>query len=195
MRGNLTIPNAISVARLVGVPLFLWLLLVAEADVWAFLVLVLGGASDWLDGYLARRLNQFSRVGEILDPLIDRLYIAATLVGLALREFIPWWLLAILVLRDVLLVALLPILRRRGRISLPVTYVGKTGTFALLWGFPLLLLGGLPFPVGSAIVAIGWAFALWGAFLYWWAGVRYAQTALRVDYAAGVERSQGHDTR
>lgn len=195
MRGNLTIPNAISVARLVGVPLFLWLLLVAEADVWAFLVLVLGGASDWLDGYLARRLNQFSRVGEILDPLIDRLYIAATLVGLALREFIPWWLLAILVLRDVLLIALLPILRRRGRISLPVTYVGKTGTFALLWGFPLLLLGGLPFPVGSAIVAIGWAFALWGSFLYWWAGVRYAQTALGVDYAAGVERSQGHDTR
>jgi cardiolipin synthase len=195
VRGNLTIPNIISVARLLGVPLFLWLILVAEADVWAFVVLVIGGASDWLDGYLARRLNQFSRLGEILDPLIDRLYIAATLVGLALREFIPWWLLGLLVARDVLLVALLPALRRRGRIALPVTYVGKTGTFALLWGFPLLLLGGLPFPVGAAIVAIGWAFALWGTFLYWWAGVRYAQMAFRVDYAAGVERSAGHDPR
>lgn len=195
MRGILTVPNGISVARLLGVPLFLWFILVAEADVWAFVVLVLGGASDWLDGYLARRLNQFSRLGEILDPLIDRLYIAATLLGLALRGFIPWWLLGLLILRDVLLLALLPILRRRGRITLPVTYVGKTGTFALLWGFPLLLLGGLPFPVGSAIVAIGWAFALWGTFLYWWAGVRYAQTALHVDYAAGVERSPGHDPR
>ena len=195
VRGNLTIPNIISVARLLGVPLFLWLILVAEADVWAFVVLVIGGASDWLDGYLARRLNQFSRLGEILDPLIDRLYIAATLVGLALREFIPWWLLGLLVARDVLLVALLPALRRRGRIALPVTYVGKTGTFALLWGFPLLLLGGLPFPAGAAIVAIGWAFALWGTFLYWWAGVRYAQMAFRVDYAAGVERSAGHDPR
>lgn len=195
VRGNLTIPNIISVARLLGVPLFLWLILVAEADVWAFVVLVIGGASDWLDGYLARRLNQFSRLGEILDPAIDRLYIAATLVGLALREFIPWWLLGLLVARDVLLVALLPALRRRGRIALPVTYVGKTGTFALLWGFPLLLLGGLPFPAGAAIVAIGWAFALWGTFLYWWAGVRYAQMAFRVDYAAGVERSAGHDPR
>lgn len=195
VRGNLTIPNIISVARLLGVPLFLWLILVAEADVWAFVVLVIGGASDWLDGYLARRLNQFSRLGEILDPAIDRLYIAATLVGLALREFIPWWLLGLLVARDVLLVALLPALRRRGRIALPVTYVGKTGTFALLWGFPLLLLGGLPFPVGAAIFAIGWAFALWGTFLYWWAGVRYAQMAFRVDYAAGVERSAGHDPR
>jgi cardiolipin synthase len=195
VRGNLTIPNIISVARLLGVPLFLWLILVAEADVWAFVVLVIGGASDWLDGYLARRLNQFSRLGEILDPAIDRLYIAATLVGLALREFIPWWLLGLLVARDVLLLALLPALRRRGRIALPVTYVGKTGTFALLWGFPLLLLGGLPFPAGAAIVAIGWAFALWGTFLYWWAGVRYAQMAFRVDYAAGVERSAGHDPR
>jgi cardiolipin synthase len=195
VRGNLTIPNIISVARLLGVPLFLWLILVAEADVWAFVVLVIGGASDWLDGYLARRLNQFSRLGEILDPAIDRLYIAATLVGLALREFIPWWLLGLLVARDVLLLALLPALRRRGRIALPVTYVGKTGTFALLWGFPLLLLGGLPFPVGAAIFAIGWAFALWGTFLYWWAGVRYAQMAFRVDYAAGVERSAGHDPR
>lgn len=194
-RGNLTIPNAISIARLFGVPLFLYLILVAEADVWAFVVLVIGGASDWLDGYLARRLDQGSRLGELLDPLIDRLYIVATLLGLALREFIPWWLVGLLVLRDLLLLTLLPVLRRRGRIALPVTYVGKTGTFALLWGFPLLLLGSLPFPVGTAIVAIGWAFALWGTFLYWWAGVRYAQAALSVDYAAGDERSGPHDPR
>lgn len=190
-----TIPNGVSLLRLLGVPLFLWLLLAQEADFAAFVVLVVGGASDWLDGYLARRLQQFSPLGEILDPLIDRLYIAATLIGLALREFIPWWLVALLVARDLVLVALLPVLRRRGRVALPVTYVGKTGTFALLWGFPLLLLGGFPFPVGTAIVAIGWAFALWGTFLYWWAGVRYVQTALRVDYAAGDERRERRESQ
>lgn len=194
MNGRIaTIPNGVSLLRLLGVPLFLWLLLAQQADFAAFVVLVVGGASDWLDGYLARRLQQFSPLGEILDPLIDRLYIAATLIGLALREFIPWWLVALLVARDLVLVALLPVLRRRGRVALPVTYVGKTGTFALLWGFPLLLLGGFPFPVGTAIVAIGWAFALWGTFLYWWAGVRYVQTALRVDYAAGDERRESHE--
>ncbi len=190
-----TIPNGVSLLRLLGVPLFLWLLLAQEADFAAFVVLVVGGASDWLDGYLARRLQQFSPLGEILDPLIDRLYIAATLIGLALREFIPWWLVALLVARDLLLVALLPVLRRHGRVALPVTYVGKTGTFALLWGFPLLLLGGFPFPVGTAIVAIGWAFALWGTFLYWWAGVRYVQTALSVDYAAGDERRETRESQ
>ena len=196
MNGRIaTIPNGVSLLRLLGVPLFLWLLLAQEADVAAFVVLVVGGASDWLDGYLARRLQQFSPLGEILDPLIDRLYIAATLIGLALREFIPWWLVALLVARDLVLVALLPVLRRRGRVALPVTYVGKTGTFALLWGFPLLLLGGFPFPVGTAIVAIGWAFALWGTFLYWWAGVRYVQTALRVDYAAGDERRERRESQ
>ena len=196
MNGRIaTIPNGVSLLRLLGVPLFLWLLLAQEADFAAFVVLVVGGASDWLDGYLARRLQQFSPLGEILDPLIDRLYIAATLIGLALRGFIPWWLVALLVARDLVLVALLPVLRRRGRVALPVTYVGKTGTFALLWGFPLLLLSGFPFPVGTAIVAIGWAFALWGTFLYWWAGVRYVQTALRVDYAAGDERRERRESQ
>lgn len=192
-RSVVTVPNMISLLRLLGIPVFLWLLLVEQLDLAAFLVLVAGGASDWLDGYAARRLGQFSKLGEVLDPLIDRLYIAATLIGLALREFIPWWLVAVLVARDVFLLALLPILRRRGRLALPVTYVGKTGTFALLWGFPLLLLGGLPFPVGTAIVSIGWAFALWGTFLYWWAGLRYAQIAYSVDYAAGAERRRDHD--
>lgn len=172
----LTIPNALSLARLIGVPVFLWLILVAEADALAFLLLVVAGATDWLDGYLARRLNQQSRLGALLDPLADRLYIAATLVGLAVRGIIPWWLVVILLLRELLLVALLPRLRRQGRVALPVTYVGKAATFALLWGFPLLLLGAVP-GVGPWAAMAGWTFAIWGTFLYWWAGIRYAQQA------------------
>ena len=172
----LTVPNVLSFARLLGVPVFLWLVLVPQADVWAFVLLAVAGASDWVDGYLARRLDQRSELGVLLDPLADRLYIAATLLGLALRGLIPWWLVGILVARELFLLALLPRIRRSGRLALPVTYVGKSATFCLLWGFPLLLLGGLP-TFGAAALAFGWAFALWGTYLYWWAGLRYAQQA------------------
>lgn len=172
-----TIPNVISMLRLLGVPLFLWLVLVPKADIWAFVVLVVAGATDWIDGYLARRLNQQTRLGVLLDPLADRLYIAATLLGLALRSIVPWWLVGVLVVRELVLLTLLPTLRRHGRVSLPVTYVGKAATWCLLWGFPLLLLGGLPGAWGSAALACGWAFALWGTALYWWAGLRYVQQA------------------
>ena len=170
-----TVPNILSLARLLGIPVFLWLVLVERAGVWAFVVLVVAGASDWFDGYLARRLDQQSALGEVLDPLVDRLYILATLIGLALRDVIGWWLVGLLVGRDLVLLALLPMLRRSGRIALPVTFVGKAGTFALLWGFPLLLLGSLPGTWGTVLTAFGWGFALWGTYLYWWAGIRYAQ--------------------
>lgn len=171
-----TVPNVISFARLLGVPVFLWLVLGPHADTAAFLLLVAAGVSDWVDGYLARRLNQRSRIGVLLDPIADRLYIAATLFGLAVREIIPWWLVAILVARELLLVALLPMLRRQGRVALPVTYVGKAATFCLMWGFPVLLIADNPV-FGDTVAAFGWAFALWGTFLYWWAGIRYAQQA------------------
>lgn len=172
----LTVPNLLSVLRLLGIPVFLWLVLGLHADGTAFVLLAIAGATDWLDGYLARRLDQRTRLGVLLDPLVDRLYIAATILGLALRGLIPWWLVVLLLARELLLVVLLPRLRRTGRVALPVTYVGKTATFALLWGFPLLLLGDLG-PAGSTAMAIGWAFIIWGTYLYWWAGLRYAQQA------------------
>ena len=180
----LTIPNILSFARLAGVPLFLWLVLVEQADLWAFAVLVLAGVSDWVDGFLARALNQRSNLGILLDPLADRLYIAATLLGLAIREIIPWWLVAVLVARELMLLALVPILRKSGRLALPVTYVGKAATFCLFWGFPLLLLEGVDSWVGGFSQAAGWAFALWGTALYWWAGIRYVQKALALRVSA-----------
>lgn len=172
-----TIPNLMSFARLLGVPLFLWLLLVEHADGWAFLLLVLAGISDWLDGAVARATGQMSRLGELLDPLADRLYIAATIIGLALRGIIPWWLVVVLAARDVMLLGLLPFLRRRGLLALPVTLVGKAATFCLLWGFPFLLLSTLPGAAGEWASALGWAFAAWGVGLYWWAGISYLAIA------------------
>ena len=173
----LTVPNGLSVLRLLGVPVFLWLVLVPQADGWAFLVLAIAGITDWLDGALARMLNQQSRVGALLDPAADRLYIAATIIGLAIRTIIPWWIVIVLVARDVVLLGLIPLLRKHGMLVLPVTMLGKAATFCLLWGFPTLLLSTFDTWWGTLAGAAGWAFSLWGVSLYWWAGVDYIRTA------------------
>jgi cardiolipin synthase len=170
-----TLPNALSALRLLGVPVFVWLLLGPKADVWAIAILAVGGLTDWLDGFLARRWNQRSRVGQILDPIADRLYILAILVCLAIRDIIPWWLVVVLVARDVVLAALVPALKTRGYTSLPVHFVGKAATFCLLYAFPLILLGEFDGAVGTVAKVAGWAFAIWGTGLYWWAGLLYVR--------------------
>jgi len=169
-----TLPNIISTVRLAGVPLFLWLVIGPEADVWALVVLMVAGFSDWLDGYLARKLNQMSKLGEILDPVADRLYILAAVIGLLYRDIIPWWVAAILLLRDAFLWCLVPFLRTRGYSALPVHYLGKTATAALLYAFPLLFIGDGNGPIATLAQVFGWAFAIWGIGLYWWAGLLYA---------------------
>lgn len=170
----LTVPNLLSMLRLAGVPLFLWLVLGPEADGWALVVLMISGITDYLDGWLARVLDQRSSLGEILDPVADRLYILAVVVGLGLREIIPWWVAIILPLRDLLLWGLVPLLRTRGYSALPVHFLGKAATFNLLYAFPLLLLGEGEGVVPTLANVFGWAFAVWGIGLYWWAGVLYA---------------------
>jgi cardiolipin synthase (CMP-forming) len=170
----LTIPNVISIIRLAGVPLFLWLILVPEADGWALLVLFLSGISDYADGYLARKLHQTSKLGAILDPVADRLYILSTVIGLGMRDIIPWWVAIILPLRDAFLWCLVPFLRTRGYSSLPVHFLGKAATANLLYAFPLLLLGDGTGVLAMLAKVFGWAFAIWGTALYWWAGLLYA---------------------
>ena len=189
-----TIPNILSVLRLAGVPLFLWLVLGPEADAWALAVLMISGVTDFLDGYLARRLDQFSNLGEILDPVADRLYILAVVIGLALREIIPWWVAIILPLRDLLLWGLVPLLRTRGYSALPVHFLGKAATFNLLYAFPLLLLGEGQGVVPTMAEVFGWAFAVWGIGLYWWAGVLYAWQVRKLlrDTPRLVPRSSEH---
>ena len=168
-----TIPNLVSFTRLLGVPLFLWLVLGPEEDELALLVLMASGVTDYLDGVLARKLNQSSKVGQILDPVADRLYILAVVAGLALRDIIPWTLAVSLPLRDIALFALIPFLRTRGYSSLPVHFLGKAATAALLYAFPLLLLGDGTGTFAVLANAFGWSFAIWGTGLYWWAGLLY----------------------
>lgn len=175
----LTVPNVISLARLLLVPVFGYLI-VAGQDVGALAVLALAGVSDWADGVLARRLNQTSALGRILDPAADRLYIAAALVGLAWRELVPWWLVAVLVLRELVVAAALPGLYARGYGPLPVHLVGKGGTAMLMYAFPMLLLSEVPGPIGWVAGVGGWAAALWGVGLYWFAGVLYLRQAREI---------------
>jgi cardiolipin synthase (CMP-forming) len=176
----LTVPNIISFIRLLGVPVFLWLILVPKADGWALVLLVAAGISDWLDGKIARATGQISKLGQVLDPIADRLYIAAALLGLALRGIIPWWLVVLILARDLVLAAFLPGLRKRGLMALPVHFLGKAATFCLLYAFPLLLLGDAPGALGTVARVLGWAFAIWGTGLYWYAALLYMEQARRL---------------
>lgn len=175
----LTVPNVISMVRLALVPVFAVLIVVGE-DGWALLVLAVSGVSDWLDGVLARRLNQVTRLGQMLDPFADRLFIFVTLIGLAWREVVPLWLVLAIVARDVLLALTVPVLARLGYGTLNVTTVGKVATFALLYAFPLLLLAEVPGWVGAVAHVVGWAFTWWGVGLYWLAGLQYVAQVRRL---------------
>jgi cardiolipin synthase len=188
-----TLPNALSMARLAGVPVFLYLVLGPEADGWALALLMVSGVTDYLDGYFARKLNQQTVVGQILDPVADRLYILAVVVGLALRDVIPWWLAISLPLRDLLMWGLVPLLRTRGYSALPVHFLGKAATFNLLYAFPLLLLGDGEGTIARLAEVFGWAFAIWGVGLYWWAGVLYAYQVHRL--LATTERRPARQVR
>ncbi|MDP4014496.1 MAG: CDP-alcohol phosphatidyltransferase family protein [Candidatus Nanopelagicales bacterium] len=175
-----TIPNILSFLRLLGIPVLLWLILVPKADGWAFALLAVSGITDWADGKIARATGQISRLGQILDPVADRAYIAATLIALALRGLVPWWLVLVLLGRDLVLAALLPALKRRGVLGLPVHFLGKAATFCLLYAFPLILLGAIGGTVGEIAKVVGWASVLWGTGLYLYAAVLYMEQASRV---------------
>lgn len=175
----LTIPNILSVFRLLLVPVFLVLVLRGE-DVAALVVLAVSSVTDYLDGVIARRFDQMSRLGQLLDPAADRLFILATIVGLAVRDVLPWWLLVVVALRDVMLVVLAVVLARHGFGPLPVHHLGKVATFCLFVALPLVVVG-QAFPVVALVSdPLGWALLVWGAFLYWWAGVVYVGETSRV---------------
>jgi cardiolipin synthase (CMP-forming) len=169
----LTVPNALSAIRLVLIPVFAYLLLVAHANGWAVGILMFSGASDWADGKIARLLDQSSRLGVLLDPAVDRLYMVTIPIFMALDGIVPWWFVIVLLARDGLLAATLPLLRSRGLSALPVTYIGKAATFALMSGFPLVLLGTWDALWSRVIRACGWAFLGWGMYAYLWAFVLY----------------------
>ena len=167
-----SIPNMLSILRLLLVPVFLWLLIVDQFLI-AFLVLMFASFTDWLDGFIARKFNQITSLGKVLDPSADRLFILATLIGLTVNEIIPAWLAIVIVARDILLLVGYPISASHGYGPLPVHFLGKAATFALLYALPLLLLADVWPSAEAVILPLAWGSAYWGIGLYWVAGFVY----------------------
>ena len=170
----LTLPNLLSVVRLALIPVFVYLMLVTHTHSWAVAILMFSGFSDWADGKIARVLNQSSRLGVLLDPAVDRLYMITVPIVFALGGIAPWWFVHHAAgPRCGCWPATLPLLWSRGLSALPVSYVGKAATFALMSGFPLVLLGSSDALWSRIVGACGWAFLLWGLYMYLWAFVLY----------------------
>ena len=174
-----SIPNMLSVLRLLMVPVFLVLLLNGQF-IAALIVLMVASATDWLDGQIARRFNQVTRLGQLLDPAADRLFIFAALIGLTINGNIPLWLSLIVVSRDLMLVIVYPILASHGYGPLPVHFLGKAGTFALLYALPLLLMVDVWPEADFIVLPLAWGFAYWGVALYWLSGLLYVKQVIEV---------------
>ena len=185
-----TVPNGLSILRLLGIPLYLGLIS-NEAYGWAVLTLMFAGATDYFDGKIARRFNQTSRLGELLDPAADRLYILVILFSLWELDLMPAIVPVLIIGRDLLLAVLLVVMRRRGFPPFTVTYLGKAATFNLLYAFPLLLLtlSEVSWLSNVAFIA-GWAFSAWGSFLYLYTGAVYFVTGWRL-IAGSVKQRDG----
>jgi cardiolipin synthase len=188
-----TIPNILSLFRLLLIPVFLVLLLLGHLG-WALLLIAVSAVTDFVDGYVARHFNQISRLGQLLDPAADRLFILATLLGLGWVGVLPWWLVAVIVARDVLLLVLGVVLANHRFGPLPVHHLGKMGTFAILFAMPVLLAAAAFPEVADVARPLGWAAAIWGVFLYWWAGVAYILQAARMIRELRVAPASASDT-
>ena len=189
----LTVPNALSALRILLVPVFLVFVL-AQLDLAALIVIIVSSVSDFLDGIIARRFSQITKLGQVLDPAADRLFIFAAVIALAVRDVVPWWVVVVIVGRDVFLAVLGIALARHGYGPLPVHHLGKVATFSLFYALPILVLG-QAFPAVQMVSdPIGWAFTLWGAFLYWWAGILYLQQTRELTAKASQTTSDASDT-
>ena len=174
----LNIPNALTALRALGVPVFLYLFLVAEEPIASFVVIALGGITDYLDGKVARALNQTSDFGAKFDPTVDRLYIATVIIALAIKDYLPWSLVIAIIARDLILFLVIIYQKLRGIPFFEVSFLGKAATFNLLYAFPFLLLEEVAV-IGPWCFAAGWSFAIWGISLYFYTGIQYLVKGLR----------------
>jgi len=188
-----TIPNILSLIRLLLIPVFFVLLLTGHLA-WALLLIAVSAVTDFVDGYVARHFNQITRLGQLLDPAADRLFILTTLIGLGLVGVLPWWFIAVIVARDVLLLVLGVVLANHRFGPLPVHHLGKMGTFAILFTMPVLLLAAAFPQTAWLALPVGWAAGIWGVFLYWWAGVAYALQAARMIREVSGSPASASDT-
>lgn len=178
----LTIPNVLSLLRLASVPVFIVLFVTSREEA-AVILYAAGAASDFLDGFIARRTHTVTELGKLLDPLADRIFIVALAVALVAREVLPLWLALVVIARDVLVLSLFPALESRGIERIRVNFVGKTATASLLTGLTVLAWSETTFAGSGVATPLGMAFSVVGAILYWVAGALYAREAIRKVHA------------
>lgn len=176
----LTVANGITAVRLLGLPLFVWLTAFERSYGKGFLVLVLVGSSDWIDGYVARRFDQVTKLGKLIDPLIDRVLLATTAVTLLALGFIPWWIVLAVLVRDVLLLAVGFAVFGRSNPGIPVSNTGKFATACLLVGVPSFLLARMDWLGNDIALVAAYGCSVVGIVAYYVAGWRYGQAAIGV---------------
>ena len=177
--GVWTLPNLITMLRLACIPWFLWLLLDVGNRTDAALLLGALGATDWVDGWIARRFDQVSDVGKLLDPIADRLLLVVALTAMVVDGSIPTWFAVTVLVREVLVGLVGLVLLAMGARRIDVTWWGKTGTFALLFAFPCFLAGESTIIGRPAFAIAAWIFAIPGLLISWWAGLGYVPEGLR----------------
>ena len=171
----LTVPNAISFARLLLIPVFVWLLAAPGLEAWGLLLLAAVVASDWLDGWVARRTGSVSKLGKFLDPLSDRLVIAAALITFGVQEVMPWWAVVAVVVRDVLVLAFGAMALAARGTAIPVRWIGKVATLDLMVGIPMIAWAGYDLPLAAVAAAVGWLTFGVGLGLYYVAALLYVR--------------------
>jgi cardiolipin synthase len=167
-----TVPNILTVVRFLGVPLFIWLVLSEHKYGYGALVLAVMASTDWVDGYIARRFNQMSNLGRVMDPIADRLSLIAVAVTLVIAGVVEWWYLVALLVPDAVLLAL-SLFYFHGHPDLPVSRIGKIRTGLLLVGTPLLVLSKLQVPAADVYATVAWIFLGLGLLGHWIAAYNY----------------------
>lgn len=172
-----TVPNLISVARLAALPVFLWLLFGVE-DHWAAAVLLgVLGATDWVDGFIARRFNQVSELGKVLDPTADRLLLVVALVGMFIDGSLPWAVALALAVREGAVGIAALVLAAMGGRKMDVTFAGKTGTLLMMFALPFFLAGHSDIGAAEIFLALGWTTSVVGLPIHYFSAVRYVPLA------------------
>jgi cardiolipin synthase len=184
-----TVPNVVTMVRLACIPLYVWLLFGADRQTRAAALLAALGATDWIDGYVARRFHQVSTLGKVLDPVADRILVVTAVVTIMVQGAVPVWFGVVTLLREVVVSGAVMLLASLGAARIDVLWVGKAGTFALMTAYPLFLVSHGPATWQTVLHVVAWIIGLVGLALAWVAAASYIAPARKA-----LADGRRHDT-
>ncbi len=191
----LTVPNVVTAVRLLCVPVFLWLLFGAHRQAAAAVLLGVLGATDWVDGFVARRYHQVSTVGKVLDPVADRVLVGTAVIAVTVHGAVPVWFGTATLVREVVVSGTVLALAALGARRIDVLWIGKAGTFGLMFAYPAFLLGHGGAGWQTVITDVAWVAGGVGLALAWAAAVAYLVPARRALTEGRAARRQVAEQR